>query len=1149
MVPGPTVDVQLGMVAGAALVPRRVKELVCSECGAAGACVQCTWGHCLVAFHPSCIPDPALAAPTQPLAGLAAGKDGLTWYKACPAHHLVLRAALVTASAALDDLCGSGGSGGGASSEGGGGEGAEEEAEEGGGGEEGGEEGGGGGGGGAASAGAPAGGAQKAPRGLRWWRGRPWGGQPDPSRHDAWEDGCRSGDAELSLTPEEAAAGAAKKYGQQQAFQRAVVAPFFRELTAADANTLTRFIEGGAPGFDVASFSAGGGGDAARGGEDEVPLHAAARDVVMQGEGELVARAPPPAHAHAAALLAVSGGGCAAVKWGGDGELRAWAPAGAAACGAAFRSRGAAEPLGLAVGGTAALSLEALLAARAGTASSDAAPPADVGSLLFSVPATRVELASAADDVTPALVAAGGALRDARAATALRAMQLLARVQLAPPTEVAAAFQKVLAGAGLLLEPSLVRVLAGYWPLPGGGGERRVLLAAPAPAALDAAGLAAPWQGPVAAIAPAPPAGGAPAPTSAGLRLLRLAALGRHPGVEAALVCAAGDVTVWRAVGARVCAGAGDVAPGARAGGAAARGTAPSWALAVEGRGGGGGGGGGCGTAPAPEPVYPVCAVCFHDAPLDEAPLTRCPYCGMHVHRFCYGVGVLDDEVPCDACAYLLACEAGGSGAPREPACSLCGAPSGALKRTTAGGWVHLNPCAMWAPRAWIADLEAMGPVDVGTVPGENSHLRARRVGALPQLRALLGFDGEEAGAAEAARDALPPPLPTVVAHAEAWLGAFRTPAAALPVALLRPLRPPPRAAAAEAAHLASHRPRPPPPPPPRGDEARGRRASATAASASPRTPLAPAHPTCALCGVPTRAEFLVACAGGGARCARAPVHPACAWLAGWHFSVAHAGEGDSFLYAGGGAGAVRELRCGACAPRGRDARAQAALRAANWHFKRDSAARAEGRRAVEEAVRGAAAAGGRGRGMASARAGAGAGEGEGEGERAPPPRPQPPTTTDAARVKKRRRCAPPAPPPPADAWGGQQCGFRLRFRVPAYDRLRLVFKAHAVPGAQGLRCLGGGAGGGAPCSPLLAAPAAGEEGKPRLPGITAAEVVGPATEGGARKLRLRLLVKAAPAPGTEGVSQPPAPAPAAAEPPAAPAAAGAEELSLSAEP
>ena len=104
-----------------------------------------------------------------------------------------------------------------------------------------------------------------------------------------------------------------------------------------------------------------------------------------------------------------------------------------------------------------------------------------------------------------------------------------------------------------------------------------------------------------------------------------------------------------------------------------------------------------------PEEIDEYCGVCFDGDSYDDNQILFCDKCDIAVHQVCYGIHKIPNgDWNCTACR---------SRAKRT--CCLCSVRGGALKPTTDGRWAHLF-CAQWIPELFIANIEAMEPIDVG---------------------------------------------------------------------------------------------------------------------------------------------------------------------------------------------------------------------------------------------------------------------------------------------------------------------------------------------------------------------------------------------------------------------------------------------------
>lgn len=964
MIPGPTLVPALGVVRDLGRVSKAVRALTCDVCGGVGAAAQCGWSSCIAAFHPSCIaPAAGREGDETPAAGLCLAKGGLRWLAFCHAHRAFLTDGLASQSTAVLAARGRAR----ASAEGGElrGAGALDEAAH----ESFMEDGEGddsvvevsdadesalGDAGGAAAAGhrkGDAGGLHSLPR---LWRRQPWGAVVDSVVSDAWVEGCASAETELFVTAADLAATPSLSFVQQEAFQRAVVAPFFKPLTLADFNTLSLFLEGGAgeersallrsspPTLSDTSSKA-----AAQLAEsiysqsthkylDCVPLlappppapGAPPRKTVAIVPEDFLLIPPEPSSDDAAQTrrgLWGCGSATAVVDFRG-GDLLAWHRATDEENLAHFlHARGTAEVAGLRLGGKSLFSLDDIIReshARASTASTSSLLDR-FGSLIASVPSQEFELSVAQDDVTPHLVGVREQIREQESATRLRIFQLLARVQLG-----SAASANAQAASGLLLDNSLARVLGGVVPLPNFEHEGTAQQAAPQGGNPSGAGSSLPasrrvlrkapvlnvepWQGPVMRLKRPPP------DVLSRKRTQRTRENDeRGIRVESVLHATTLVSNIWGSVTARLERGIRDHNVSQFR--AATRVQAKSWTIAVEGRPSVDDGG---------ADDY-ACAVCLDPTPFNEEPLAKCVGCGMQVHRKCYGLTTLDDEYACDACAFMRMSIINGDAAPVEPSCALCGLRGGTLKRTTQGTFAHLAPCALWTEGVFISDFDTMGPIELD--PNASDRLRAFRVSDAEDLRHLLAFDASDEAAAHAAMSALPraersPELRDELALAQARFLSMQSPQPSLPLAAFPNLH---------------------------GASSYSSSAAVSALQRSPASAAAPTRDECAICRRSSGALF--ACNGAACPCT---VHVACAWLAGWYMRVTVPGSvldehftphhrdadcspSSSFLYAGGGRGLRFRLCCEACASPDRRAFAasQRTLRAHFFNFSRNAEA------------------------------------------------------------------------------------------------------------------------------------------------------------------------------------------------------------------
>lgn len=957
MIPGPTLVPALGVVRDLGRVPKAVLALTCGVCGSVGAAAQCGWSNCIAAFHPSCITPTVGRSGEAPVAGLCLARGGLRWLVFCHAHRAFFSDALASQSTAVISARGRAP----ASSEGGGEtgtEGFDETAHE-----SLMEDGGGDGDsvvevsdadesavgdtGGASAVGHRKGDAAFSTLHSlpRLWRQQPWGAVADSAVANAWVDGCANAETELFVSAADLASTPSLQYVQQEAFQKAVVAPFFRPPTITDFNTLSLFLEGGAgedksallrtspAASQLSDMSSKAATQLAesifsqstRKYLDCVPLLAPPppapgvtprKSVAFVSEDSLVAPAESPVDDGARIRRGLWGCGSAtAVVEFRDNDLLAWHKASDEENVAHFsHARGTAEVAGLRLGGKSLFTLDAII--RESPARSSTTSTASLldrfGSLIASVPSQEFELSAVRDDVMPHMVAVREQLREQECETRLRVFQLLARVQL--NCRASASSQ---AASGLILESSLVRVLGGLLPLPNFEREeagslpvsRRVLRMAPA---LNVE----PWQGPVMRLR------SLTARTNGRKRSHSVTRAEDERGmkVESVLHSTALLANIWGCVAARLERGIRDHNPAQFS--AATRVQAKSWTLAVEGR------------PPLEDNATDdyVCAVCLDPTPFNDEPLAKCVGCGMQAHRKCYGLTTLEDEYACDACAFMKMSIINGDAAPIEPSCALCGLRGGTLKRTTQGNFAHLAPCALWSEGVFIGDLETMSPIELE--PCASDRLRAFRVVDAEYLHHLLAFDPSDEASIGAAMSALPraersSELRDELALAQIRFQSMQSPQSSLPLAAFPNL--PGMQVSADASSRRS--------PASHGDLGQSHAYGSAARNQS----------DCAICRRTSGAFFPC----NGASCS-VHVHVACAWLAGWfmritvpgsamdeHFTPHHrdnyCSASSSFLYAGGGRGLRFRLYCHACSSPERRAleASQRALRSRFFSFPR----------------------------------------------------------------------------------------------------------------------------------------------------------------------------------------------------------------------
>ena len=319
-------------------------------------------------------------------------------------------------------------------------------------------------------------------------------------------------------------------------------------------------------------------------------------------------------------------------------------------------------------------------------------------------------------------------IRKERSASALRIMQLAARVQ--AEGECREAMQKV----GLVLDEDLVVTLLGrkrFAPeaVISGAGFGRGLGGVSAPKFCEAL----PWQYPVfhaheetdlhyrgsemQVLPPLPPG-----PIASTFRLTRIP----PPSLQKRLVQAIKECAIWKNIVRHLENGLRDHASENSATKALKKILPASWTIKVEGR------------PPAAKkvpgstdvahlpPLPEVCSVCFDgDASVDDDPILQCEKCRVFVHKRCYGVVddpcLFDDEVPflCAVCGveeqyafHNKAAKRPDSVCNPRPHCQLCPVRRGALKMTTEGAWCHIF-CALWTPGVELNSLIRMGPINL----------------------------------------------------------------------------------------------------------------------------------------------------------------------------------------------------------------------------------------------------------------------------------------------------------------------------------------------------------------------------------------------------------------------------------------------------
>jgi len=114
-----------------------------------------------------------------------------------------------------------------------------------------------------------------------------------------------------------------------------------------------------------------------------------------------------------------------------------------------------------------------------------------------------------------------------------------------------------------------------------------------------------------------------------------------------------------------------------------------------------------------PEEIAECCGVCFDGDSYDDNKILFCDKCDIAVHQVCYGI----HQIPkgdwlCRACSSRGAAKS----------CFLCSVKGGALKPTTDGRWAHLF-CAQWIPEIFIANVEAMEPIELRNLMSERNTL------------------------------------------------------------------------------------------------------------------------------------------------------------------------------------------------------------------------------------------------------------------------------------------------------------------------------------------------------------------------------------------------------------------------------------------
>lgn len=115
-----------------------------------------------------------------------------------------------------------------------------------------------------------------------------------------------------------------------------------------------------------------------------------------------------------------------------------------------------------------------------------------------------------------------------------------------------------------------------------------------------------------------------------------------------------------------------------------------------------------------------VCMCCFDGSSKDGNNIVFCDGCNAALHQACYGVSeVPEGDYFCDRCQEVKELAEDDDFNVHEAKvaimCCLCPMIHGGLKPTTDGRWVHLC-CATWAQDSIIRDLTDMSPVDVSNV-------------------------------------------------------------------------------------------------------------------------------------------------------------------------------------------------------------------------------------------------------------------------------------------------------------------------------------------------------------------------------------------------------------------------------------------------
>jgi len=112
-----------------------------------------------------------------------------------------------------------------------------------------------------------------------------------------------------------------------------------------------------------------------------------------------------------------------------------------------------------------------------------------------------------------------------------------------------------------------------------------------------------------------------------------------------------------------------------------------------------------------------VCCVCFDGRFTDKNPIIFCDACNIGVHRYCYGIRKIPNEVTewfCQSCQFMKHLHSNHKKSKEKnttpPQCCLCPITGGALKRTKEGGFVHVS-CAIWIDGIQIGDIKHMDPI------------------------------------------------------------------------------------------------------------------------------------------------------------------------------------------------------------------------------------------------------------------------------------------------------------------------------------------------------------------------------------------------------------------------------------------------------